>query len=224
MKIRDITEAEVGTPNANAIAAKLKAAGYKKLGSGADATVWAKDEHSVIKILMPDETTSQAENIFLKFYEFCQSHQDVDCLPKFKEIGGAHHTTFVMGDAEYRQIAMERLVPIKRNTFEEAMVWILSDFADKKVQWEDVIPQLEAVDTWQNSAGVMKRMPQLIAQKKNDPEFNAVYGTLFTVMQVLYLTGKINKFGWDLHTENVMQRKNGTLVIIDPWFAMNEGT
>jgi hypothetical protein len=39
---------------------------------------------------------------------------------------------------------------------------------------------------------------------------------------MLYHTGSINKIGWDLHTENVMQRKDGTLVIIDPWFAINE--
>jgi hypothetical protein len=35
------------------ITKKLQSAGYKKLGSGADATVWAKDDNYVIKILMP---------------------------------------------------------------------------------------------------------------------------------------------------------------------------
>ena len=223
MKIQEIAEAESGTPNARAIATRLRTAGYKKLGSGVDSTVWSKDTESVIKILMPDHTTNQAETIFLKFYEFCQSHKNINCLPKFRQIGGAHHTTFVIGDTEYRQIAMERLFPLTRDTFEEAMVWILSDFADKQVKWEDVVPHLEAVDTWQHSDGFMRQMPAMIRQKKNDAEFNAVYGTLFNVMQVLYFTGKINKFGWDLHTENVMQRKNGTLVIIDPWFAVHEG-
>ena len=43
-------------------------------------------------------------------------------------------------------------------------------------------------------------------------------------MRLVYATGRINKVGWDLHTENVMMRKNGELVIIDPWFAMNEGS
>lgn len=222
MKINEITEAEAGTPNASEIETKLAAAGYKKLGTGGDATVWTKDEQSVIKILMPDHSSASAERIFLKFYEFCQSHQNIDCLPKFRDISGAHHSTFVIGDTQYRQIAMERLYPIKRNTFEEAMVWILSDFADKRVKWEDIIPQLESIDTWKTSKGYMKNMPRIIAQKKNDPEFNAVYGTLFNVMQVLYLTGMINKFGWDLHTENVMQRTNGTLVIIDPWFSIHD--
>jgi len=42
-------------------------------------------------------------------------------------------------------------------------------------------------------------------------------------MSLLYNTGRINKIGWDLHTENVMQRSDGTLVIIDPWFSTVEG-
>ena len=49
-----------------------------------------------------------------------------------------------------------------------------------------------------------------------------MYKQLYTVMQILYNTGRINKFGWDLHTANVMQRQNGQPVIIDPWFS--EGT
>jgi hypothetical protein len=43
-------------------------------------------------------------------------------------------------------------------------------------------------------------------------------------MKLLYQSGKINKFGWDLHTENVMQRSNGELVIVDPWFANSKGS
>lgn len=39
---------------------------------------------------------------------------------------------------------------------------------------------------------------------------------------MLYKTGQINKIGWDLHTENVMHRRNGQLVIIDPWFNIED--
>jgi hypothetical protein len=212
-------EAESGTVNSREIAHTMRQAGYKKLGSGADATVWAKDSASVIKILMPDSgNVSQAASTFKEFYNFCQAHKDVPFLPKFTEIEGSHYGHFTIGGQEYIQIAMERLKPLKRNSFDEAMVWILSDFAVKAVKWEDIIPHLEAVDTWQHSEGIMKNMPEKLAKLKDNPKFNAYYGTLFTVMQMLYLTGRINKFGWDLHTENVMQRSNGTLVIVDPWF------
>jgi hypothetical protein len=62
-----MSEAETRTKNSAAIAKKLKAAGYKKLGSGADSIVWAKDEGSVIKILMPEDSNSLAEKVFLEF-------------------------------------------------------------------------------------------------------------------------------------------------------------
>ena len=42
---------------------------------------------------------------------------------------------------------------------------------------------------------------------------------LYQLMVILYHTGRINKFGWDLHTGNVMKRKDGTMVITDPWFS-----
>ena len=46
--------------------------------------------------------------------------------------------------------------------------------------------------------------------------FYKTYATLFRIMKVLY---QLYPKEWDLHTENVMQRANGELVIIDPWFS-----
>lgn len=69
-------------------------------------------------------------------------------------------------------------------------------------------------------------MAQLVDNQmsKYGVTFYKTYATLFTVMKLLYQSGRINKFGWDLHTENVMQRSNGQLVIIDPWFADSKGS
>ena len=44
------------------------------------------------------------------------------------------------------------------------------------------------------------------------------YEVLFKLMTLLYHTGRINKVGWDLHTENAMMRGD-TIVITDPWFG-----
>lgn len=227
MRAHEITtEAEVGTANAKAIAAKLAAAGYKKLGSGADATVWAKDEANVIKILMPADAanTAGATRTFMKFYDFCQQHQNVSCLPKFQEIGGTHHAAFTIGDRTYTQIAMERLNPIPSGSLEEAMVWILSDFATQQNPWEQVIAHIRDASTWEGFAYPEKVEKVLAAIEQWDDHDRAEYQLLFMVMQMLYATGRINKMGWDLHTENVMMRKDGTLVIVDPWFASTEGT
>jgi len=219
MRAQEFTEAEVGTPNAQALEAGLKAAGYQKLGTGADATVWSKDEATVIKILMPDEPNSATERTFLKFYEFCQQNTNVPNLPKFRKIGGVHHAPFMIGDTQYTQIAMERLYPIPSGSFEEAMIWILSDLAQVQQPWEQVLARVSDESTWEGFSGESKIDKILQTIDQWDDRDRHEWGVLFMVMQILYATGRINKMGWDLHTETVMQRKDGTLVIIDPRFS-----
>lgn len=214
----EVNEAESKTKNSAAIFKKLKAAGYKKLGSGADSTVWTKDDASVIKILMPEDSNSLAEKTFLKFYDFVQSNSNLANLPKFLE----STQTMNINGKDYTFVVMERLGHIKRGSFDEAMVWILSDFAVKKMPWEDVLKELSNPEIWKYWDGpppvdkILKTIDNL------DEKMSMRYGILYQLMTLLYHTGRINKLGWDLHTENVMQRADGTLVIIDPWFALSE--
>ena len=215
-----IDEADSKSQYAHEITLKLQAAGYKKLGIGADSTVWAKDDSYVIKILMPDDPNSQAEKVFQKFYEFCQQHPKLSVLPKFNEVN-----TIDIGGKDYTQIEMEKLTPIVNNTFEEAMVWALSDMVSENLSWDNVVKELLNPNTWNGAmTRVMRKMPIFVTQRMNSPEFNKTYSQLYEVMRQLYQTGQINKFGWDLHTENVMQRSNGQLVIIDPWFIATKGS
>ena len=215
-----LDEADSKSQYAHEIALKLQDAGYKKLGIGADSTVWAKDDSYVIKILMPDDPSSQAEKVFQKFYEFCQQHPKLSCLPKFNEVN-----TIDIGGKDYTQIEMEKLTPIVNNTFEEAMVWALSDMANDNLSWEAVVKELLNPNTWNGGmTRVMRKMTMFVPQRMNSPEFNKTYSQLYEVMRQLYQTGQINEFGWDLHTENVMQRSNGQLVIIDPWFIATKGS
>jgi hypothetical protein len=215
---QNVDEAESGTPNAREIARKLRDAGYKQLGSGVDATVWAKDTSHVIKILMPDDTNSQAEQVFQKFYEFSQSHQDIDCVPKFHMVNKID-----IGDSEYTQIEMEHLYPIHKNSLEEALVWILSDYAVSGEPWRQVVTELTDPTTWETYSGKLgPKLAELVTTNFKNPKILSMYSILYAVMKLLYQSGHINRFGWDLHTENVMQRNNGQLVIIDPWFHINE--
>jgi hypothetical protein len=219
MRINDIiVEAESGTTNAKEIERHFKNAGYKKLGSGADATVYAKDEKNVIKILMPEDPTAQAEKVFAKFHEFAEYNKDIVNIPKFNSV-----SKFKVGDSDYTLINMERLYPIKNNSFEEAMVWILSDLSTDKIDWNKALEIIKNEQTWKSYSG---RLPiKKIIQYINSLNVQQLkeYELLFTLMSLLYNTGRINKIGWDLHTENVMQRSDGTLVIIDPWFSIVEG-
>jgi hypothetical protein len=220
---RPVVEADLDSQEGKAIVSQLKQAGYRMLGKGADATVWTKDAGTVIKIIMPDlESADTAAKTFYKFYEFCQQNKGVAHLPNFVDINGKHYTTFEIGGKEFVQIAMEHLYKIKKHSFEEAMVWNLSEFASNRLSWNKALAALRAPASWEHwtappSVNAITRYVNTL-----DPQSLQEYEVLYKLMVILYHTGKINKLGWDLHTENVMQRNDGTLVIIDPWFALNE--
>lgn len=221
MRYHEITkEAEMGTPESNKINDTLKKAGYKQLGQGADATVWSKDIGTVIKIIMPSPDSasdsggpSLAEKIFIKFYEFVSENQQYENLPRFIEIGGKHHSKFKIGNKEYIQTAMEQLYPIDEYGIEGDIVTVLSVSAPKRLSWEKVIQRL-------STPGEDDVSKTTIAYIKNlDRTQLAKLHILYQLMVVMYHTGRINKFGWDVHTMNVMTRKDGTLVITDPWYS-----
>lgn len=216
--MKKLAEAESGTKNVSAINKKFKEAGYKKIGSGADSTVWAKDEASVIKILMPEDSNSLAEKTFLEFYNFVRSNPNLPNLPKFVESA----QTMNINGKNYTFVVMERLQHIKRGSFDEAMVWILSDFAVKKMSWEAVLEELTNPETWQYWSGPPSVKTIIQTIRTMDEKVSLRYGVLYQLMTLLYHTGRINKLGWDLHTENVMKRADGTLIVIDPWFALGD--
>ena len=217
----ELEEAEVATKNSNEIWRQLKAAGYQYVGSGADATVFAKDDSHVIKILMPEDMGTKAEEVFRKFYEFSMSHQDLACLPRFNEVN-----TIDINGKDYTQIEMERLAPIEKDSFVEGLIWFLSDYINTNTPWATVESELANPETWEiyspNFANAFAKTWQSLTQNPASKKTYTMYRMLYNVMKLLYTTGTINKFGWDLHTANVMQRKDGQPVIIDPWFS--EGT
>lgn len=217
MRLHDfLSEYDQDSANSKQIVAKLKQLGYKKLGSGVDATVWSRDAGSVIKIIMPQELSSiEGEAAFLAFYEFCVAHKGSPFLPRFVSIGGADHTVFTLNGVDYRQISMEKLEHIPNNSFMEQMVWALSDLATVPfIKWQDVKQQLVKPEFWEHFSGPGRE--QDIIQGLSNPAAEKMYAELFTVMQALYLYGRRRDMGWDLHTENVM-RRGPIPVITDPF-------
>lgn len=211
-------EAEEGTPESEEIVRTLEQAGYKQLGSGADATVWMKDVGTVIKIIMPDIDLpmTDATEIFYKFYDFVSKNQQYENLPKFLKIDGKPYTTFQIGNKEYVQVAMEQLYPIDEYGIEGDIVNVLSDSASKRHSWGKTLENLRDPANYLGSTNEAETIAFI--EKLSDEQLRKLE-ILYKLMAVLYHTGSINKFGWDLHTGNVMKRKDGTLVIIDPWFS-----
>jgi hypothetical protein len=146
------------------------------------------------------------------------SRQDLACVPRFNEV-----TTIDINGKDYTQIEMEKLSSLEKNSFTEGLVWLMSDYTSTNTSWDDVDEELSMPGSW---ATFSPQYANAFAKTWQSLRLNlktySMYKQLYTVMQLLYSAGKINKFGWDLHTANVMQRGNGQPVIIDPWFS--EGT
>ena len=184
-----VHEAEVDTPHAQDIQQEFKRLGYRQIGSGADASVFAKDHAHVIKILMPDDPKSRAVEVFKKFAEFCAAHQDIKCLPVINE----YNDIDVLGK-DYIQIDMERLYPIKKRSFNEGIVWFFSDFVAGQAAWDSVEYVLGLTDTWtEYSTRQASRLAdawQNLSMSGNIDD----YKKLYEVMYLLHKTGRINKF------------------------------
>jgi hypothetical protein len=225
----NLNEAEADTPNAEEIFHRLRQAGYSPLGDGQESEVWSRDEGTVIKILMPaysddpfdkrKRAMDMAEKSFKVFYNFCQAHTNLPCLPKFKEIGGVHHALFKLGRNYYRQIAMEKLKKIPNGSFQEYMVWLLGDSASTKCSWSDMTElMIEPPDEWGG-----RDFSTNVNAMLRDKYQSAMYAQLFACLQELYGEAIHNNIGFDLHTENCMMRSNGDLVITDPFYGKRYG-
>lgn len=210
---------------------RLERLGYVEVGSGAEASVWARDAGSVVKIIMPrDDGTINTGGwrTFMRFYRFCTSHPQLDCLPRFMPLksrsggeGGKSHGRITIGGIPHLQIAMERLQPLEQNSARTAVVWRLSDWASEGLTWADVHDRLrdgEAWRSWDEDVGVT--VDEIINWVDEWDRVDALnWAVFYNTMRLLYHHGRINRVGWDAHTENVMLRGT-TPVITDPWFNM----
>ena len=182
----------------------LKNAGYEFIGSGYDAQVWMKDEGTVVKILMPKEDNS-AHETFKTFYEISKN-SDLPNLPKFKKVDGSEVFNFTIKGKPFVQYGIEQLYPLSSGSLDEWVVWMMADLASNQVDWTKA-KQLMIKD---NDKHAIEFANQNTRKMK---EYHILYNTL----RKLHKIGRNKGYGWDPHTENIMQRNNGTLVITDPW-------
>jgi len=187
------------------INAALKKAGYEFIGKGYDAQVWMKDEGTVVKILMPEAQENEAIESFKDFYKFVKSNPSVN-LPVFKKVDGREVFKFTIKGKPFMQFGMEQLYPIKEGSLDEWVVWMMADLSAKGMDWAS------AKDDMMAERG--KFAKEFGAQ--NDSKMNE-YKSLYDTLTKLYKAGMKKGYGWDPHTENVMRRSDGTLVITDPW-------
>lgn len=213
-----VIEYEQGTVNSEKIFAQLEAAGYSVVGGGQDATVWGRDEGTVLKVIMPSENKEAAEKSFMFFLKLCKRLRGNPHVPRF--IGG--DKSFEINGTPYMQFAMEKLYPLTDGGIAEAAVWLMSDFANMTNMKLATLVKEAPRNNWfsgYRASSATNDIGLEFAKAMQDPATFASYENLFKTMQYFYKNGKAQGLGWDLHTENVMQRSDSTVVITDPFFT-----
>ena len=117
----------------------MKKSGYKKLGRGQDASVWGKEEGSVLKIL------TSGQSGFTHFYKFCKAHPNNPHLPKFPKISGQEYSEFTMDGEQYLQISIEKLKTIPRNSLAELSIWWFEDSVTKGKTFYEVVKEIQEI-------------------------------------------------------------------------------
>lgn len=198
---RNLTDQE----SDNIVQKFLDSGGYKKLGSGAYATVYEKDG-TAIKFWKTD-------GAYEAFIDFCLKNKS-EHLPKFlSKIKKISHPN---GD-KFSYIKMEKLSPVSPDTkvYGINAEYLSTRFSDWFENGKKKISNASQI-----SSAVALYMEEKVERRfKNlsDSDIDSIIGFLEMALRV-HLVADYDKVYPDMHSENVMLRGN-TLVITDPYFG-----
>ena len=180
------------------IATDLKNKKYQLIGTGSTSTVWCRgNQDSVIKVIMPNpdfHENQRARRIQVSYLQCCQQRIENRHFPRFYK----HDYQFVKVLNEglgFVSVCMERLYPLGAANRE--ILEYLSRESDYNSIW-----LFEKIKYYYKHG--LNKLPEQL-------------GSFYRTASYLQKQSKFLNYGFDLRTENVMQRKDGTLVIIDPW-------
>jgi len=206
-----IQEYERDTPRAAKIERTLTRAGYTKLGGGVESTAWGREDGPVIKVIMPSEGsgTDLAMKSFLRFYKLTRKKPSPH-WPRFQALRDeagrvSDFAEFTIDGKKYVQIGVERLAEL--NDGEALMIESMASNIEKGrslKQWaKNPMPWYE------------KEFPRQL--KSIRPQLP----TLWAAMETAH--GKTGgNYVWDLHGGNAMKRRDGTIVITDPFIRWDQ--
>jgi hypothetical protein len=193
---------------------RLADAGYKSIGKGIDAIVFAKkDSPDVIKVLIGDHDreTNVAAAGFLAFAEFCKTVKSPH-LPKFGKI-----TKLKFDTEEVYQVSVERLYKLSED--EADVAFSMARFAEFGNSFEDVIKDIK-----ETGSGVHPKFRKEVElQQSKQIKIAQKNQSIFPIMQTLHKhVSSLKGMSLDLVNEvshNIMKRRDGTWMISDPFAA-----
>jgi hypothetical protein len=219
MKIKDIIlerEITIESQIDKQIRLELNKKGYRYLGAGVDQQAYLEPKTGyVLKVfgsaVHNASKFSDSHKMFFAWAKFCMANQDNPFLPKFYG-----YESFVWKFDMYLQIRQERLYKSKFSAYviEDIAEYISDHEGFGGFKWGKKTPCsanqfIKDIDNqWdQNDVNT------LIKKLGGMPQFTKLFNTIKTLYQI----GEKKEWGWDLHAGNILDRKDGTPVLVDPW-------
>lgn len=214
MKCADLIHEYKNPQTLKLLRSQLAQMGYKSIGKGVDAIVFANKTHpDVIKVLIgeADSHTDRAAEGFLTFVKFCDQVSSVH-LPKFGSI-----TQTQVGSEVMYQVSMERLYNLTED--EKDVAWFMARAVSRDLPWESVLETIHSHGERANP----EYQPQITAERAKYLKIAQKNQTVFVVMQKLHAhAASLKNVSMDLlndEGQNIMKRKDCTWVITDPYVA-----
>jgi len=177
---------------------------WKKLGDGADVSVWAHiaDPDTAVKIVGGGRNSHDLGSGSILYAKFCVDNSDLN--KHFLKVLDINND-----DPMVCQIRVERLLPLpEENSLGDAL-HSLSDAIEYNLQQHIVVEYAEEVVSRLEADGLARY---------ND--VNEIVDAVKMLVDERYDYARRFRFGVptiDLHEANWMMRPNGTIVISDPW-------
>lgn len=170
----------------------LNSAGFTKTGQGSNASVWSNPAYDyVLKVFMSDDVG------YKSWYEYCKSHQNNVFVPKIKG------TLIRLDDWTYA-CRLERLVPQRTNV--QLALSMLVTYYPYIFEGRTAPGGVLTTDDITNMIMVVSQYFPGFRSNKD----------LTDVVQWIYVNSHEGAYNDIMTTNNVMTRRNGEVVIIDP--------
>lgn len=184
----------------------------KSIGEGSYGVVFKHptDDNKVLKFCAINETARNAGDAWYAYANYCISNKSphllcVELKCVFKNEGGMQFGLFEM-DKLYE---LSERHPIKA-------ILDMSTVVDKKNFFDFYKQTVEALNDWANNTKITKKQKM----KRLSGRIHII-SKLKSFLKEVYSIGQISKEAhmiyFDLHSSNVLMRKDGSLVITDPW-------
>lgn len=188
----------------------LKKKGYKFKGRGVDQMAFVEPGTGyILKIFGTRGSTFESgkftrdQMMFFAWAKFCMKNSNNKFLPKFYG-----YEPFRFKNRLYLQIRQERLYEAETSGLAiEAIAYEL----DKRTNLS-ANAFLELVKT--HNIGQSGEL-QIFIKKLGNTDFQLLFKTIQSLVKI----SEKRSLWMDLHYQNVMMRKDGTPVIIDPWYV-----